>query len=75
MHDNVPIVNNDPAFAPLALYLALLAMCLMHGIDGCVSEGAEHTVAGAGAQDEIVGKGCNVFDVEQEDVLAFFVFE
>ncbi len=75
MHDYIPIVNNDPAFARLSLYLTLLAVCLMHGIDGGVCEGAEHTVAGAGAQDEVVGKGCDVFDVEQEDVLAFFVFE
>ena len=75
MHNNVPIVNNDPAFVRLPLFLALLAVCLMDGIDGCVCEGAEHAVAGAGAQHEIVGKGCNVFDVEQEDVFAFFVFE
>ena len=75
MHDHVPIVNHDPAFARLPLYLALLAVCLVYGIDGCGREGAEHAVAGAGAQDEVVGKGCDVFDVEQEDVLAFFVFE
>jgi hypothetical protein len=57
------------------LDLALLAMALMHGIDGCVCEGTEHAVTGTGAQDEVVGKGCDVFDVEQEDVLAFFIFE
>ena len=75
MHDHVPIVNNDPAFVRLPLFLALLAVCLVYGIDRCVCEGAEHAVAGAGAQDEVVCKGCDVFDVEQEDVLAFFVFE
>ena len=75
MHDHIPIINNDPAFVRLALYLALLAMRLMHRIDGGVCKGAEHAVAGAGTQDEVVGKGCDVFDVEQEDVLAFFIFE
>ena len=50
-------------------------MRLVHGIDGCVCQGIEHAVAGAGAQDEVVGKGSDIFDVEQENVLAFFVFE
>jgi hypothetical protein len=75
MNDHVSVVNHHPAFACLALYLALLAMCLVHGIDGCVCQSIEHAVAGAGTQDEVVGKGSDIFDVEQENVLAFFIFE
>jgi hypothetical protein len=75
MHDHIAIVHNDPAFARFSLYLSFFAMYLMHGVDGGVGEGVEHAVAGTGTQYEVVGEGCDVLDVEQENVLAFFIFE
>jgi hypothetical protein len=75
VNDYISVVHNDPAFACFALDLTLLAMRLVHGIDGCIRKGIEHAVAGAGTQDEVVGKRCDVFDVEQENVLPFFVFQ
>jgi hypothetical protein len=75
VNDYVSVVNHHPAFACLALYLTLLAMRLVHGIDGSICKGVEHAVAGAGTQDEVIGKGGDIFDVEQENVLPFFVFK
>jgi hypothetical protein len=45
---------------------------VIHGGGG---EGIQHAVAGAGADDEIIGKGDDAFQVEEKDVLSLFVFE
>jgi hypothetical protein len=44
---------------------------LQHSFGKCV----EHAVAGAIANDEIICKRCNVFDVEKQDVFALFVLQ
>jgi len=35
----------------------------------------QHAVAGAGADHEIISKGYNIFDVDQQDVFAFLVLQ
>jgi hypothetical protein len=75
MHNHVAVVNNDPAFARFPLFPAILAMPLVDSFHGGFREGIEHAVAGAGTQNEVIGKGCDVFYIEQENVLAFFFFE
>jgi hypothetical protein len=44
-------------------------------VHGGGSQGVQHAVAGSGADDEVIGKRGYLFDVEQDDVFAFFIFE
>ena len=75
MHDDVAIIDNHPAIAREALLLPLL---LMFGADifyGGFGERVDHAVAGAGTDDEIVSKRNNFFQVNQDDIFAFFIFK
>ena len=75
MHHHVPEIEQEPAFARLSFYTALFLEiafgCLQHALGQCV----EHAVTGAVADDEIIGKRCDVFDVEEQDVFALFVLQ
>lgn len=75
MDNNIAKVHNDPAVAGVALFFAFLFVLLADVIDGGVGECVEHAVAGAGADNEVVGKGNDFFQVEQDDILAFCVFQ
>lgn len=75
MNDHVSVVNHNPALTSFTLDFALFSMRLVHGFYGGVCKGIKHAIAGAGTQNEIVGERCNVFYIEQENVLAFFIFE
>lgn len=75
MDDHIPVINHDPAIPGLALLFAFFEMVAAHGLQRGVGECIQHAITGAGAQDEIIGKRCDVFDVKQKDVLALFVFE
>ena len=75
MHDHVAIIHDDPTVAGKSLLFALLLVFLANIIQRGAGECVQHAVAGAGADDEIIGKRCDVFQVEQDDVLPLFVFE
>jgi hypothetical protein len=57
------------------LQFAFLLMFIADVFNGGFGERVQHAVAGASADDEVVGKGDDVFQVDQDDVLAFFVFK
>jgi hypothetical protein len=46
-----------------------------HVVQNGVRKGIEHAVAGAGADHEIVGKGYNLLDVDQYDVLSLLILQ
>lgn len=75
MQDHVAKINHDPAVAGIALFFAFSFMFNADFVDGSIGEGVKHAVAGAGANDEVVGKRRNFLNVEQNDVFAFFVFK
>jgi hypothetical protein len=56
----------DPAF-----FLVILLCSFEHSL----GERVEHAVACAVADDEIIGKGCNVFNVEKQDVFALSILQ
>ena len=75
MYDYVTIINDHPSIAGEALLFPLL---LMFGADvfyGGLGKRVDHAVAGAGTDDEIVGKRNNIFQVYQDDIFAFFIFK
>lgn len=75
MHDHVPEIHHHPAVAGKSLLFALLLIFLADVVHGGAGERVQHAVAGAGADDEIVGERNDVFQVQQDDVFPFFIFK
>lgn len=63
MDDHIAIIHNDPAIACKTLFFAFLVMSGSHIIQGRVGERVQHAIAGAAADDKIIGKGNNIFDI------------
>ena len=64
-----------PAVTGQAFLFAFTAMLLAYLLDDAICKRVEHTVAGACTDDEIIGKSHHVFEFQQNDILAFFVFQ
>ena len=75
MHDHIAVIEHEPAFLGLSFHAALFLVILLGGFEHTFGERVEHAVAGAVADDEIIGKRCDVFDVEKQDVFALFVLQ
>ena len=75
MDDHVAVIHHDPAVAGVPLLFGFLLEFFTDVVDGAVGERVEHTVAGSGADHKIIGKGCDPFQVEQENVFPFFIFQ
>jgi hypothetical protein len=75
MDDYIPIIEDEPAFARLSLHTAFFLVILLCGFQYTFGKCVEHTVTGAIAENKVISKGCDVFDVEQQDVFALFVLQ
>jgi hypothetical protein len=75
MEHYIAVVHYHPTLSGLALFPALLAMFCPDGIHRAVSQRLQHAVAGAVAENKIIGKGSYIFYVKQENIFTFFVFE
>ena len=63
MNNHISVIHDDPAVAGEALLLSLLVVLGANVFDGGSGERVEHAVAGTVANDEVIGKGCHVFDI------------
>ena len=75
MHDHIAIINDDPAAMQFALFAAFLLVLRAHIVQRGVGQRVQHAVAGAGAQHEVVGKGGDVFNIENQNIFAFGIFK
>ena len=75
MHDHVAVIHHQPAFARLSLDATLFLVVLFGGFEHALGERVQHAVTGAVADDEIIGKSCDLFDIEEQDVFALFVLQ
>lgn len=75
MHDHIAIVEDEPAFMGLPLHAALLFVILLGGFEHGFGKRVEHAVTGAVADDEVIGKRCDVLNVEKQDVFTLFVLQ
>ena len=75
MHDHVAVVEHEPAFLGLPLYTTLFLVILLCGFEHRLGKRVQHPVAGAVTDDKIIGKRCNVLNVEKQDVFALFVLQ
>ncbi len=75
MNNHIAIIDDHPAVAGEALLFSLFLMFGTNVFDGGLGERIQHTVAGAGADDKIVSKRDNVFQVYQDNIFALFIFQ
>ena len=75
MHHHVAEVEHEPAFARLSFHAAFFLVVLLGRFQNTLGKRVEHTVAGPGADHEVVGKRCYILDVEKQDVFALFVLQ
>jgi len=75
MHHDVAKIKDHPSVARESLFFALLAMVRAHIVQYSAGEGVQHAVAGTGADHKIIGERNNILDVQEDNVLRFFVFQ
>jgi hypothetical protein len=75
MHNDIAVVQDEPAFFRLSFHTTFFLVILLGGFQHGLGKRVEHSVAGAITDDEIIGKRCNVFNVEKQDVFALFVLQ
>jgi hypothetical protein len=75
MHHHIAVVEHEPAFARLSLHAAFLFVILLGLLDHTLGKRVEHAIAGTIANDEIIGKRCNILDVKKQDVFALLVLQ
>lgn len=75
MEDDITKIHDHPAIARKALLFAFFGMFRADVFDDRFCERIDHAVAGSGTNNEIIGKGNDVFQVNKDDVFPFFIFK
>jgi hypothetical protein len=75
MQDHIAIINDHPAIAREALLFSFFPMFGANVFNGGLGECVQHAVAGAGADNKIVGKRDDVFQIDQDNIFTLFVFQ
>lgn len=75
MHDHIAEVHHEPAFARLSFHATFFLMILFCGFEHALGKRVQHAVTGAITQDKIISKGCDLFDVEKQDIFRLFVLQ
>ena len=75
MQDHIAKIYNNPAVAGEALLLAFFLMVGADIFNGGFGKRVQHTVAGAGTDNKIIGKRDDFFQVHQDDIFTLFVFQ
>lgn len=73
--DDISIIDYDPAAIRCtfnsSLFIVFHAGLLHHSI----CKGIQHTVAGGSTDNEVICKGGDLFDIQQEDIFSFLFFK
>jgi hypothetical protein len=75
MQDHVAEVDHEPAFGRLSFHTTPFLKILFQRFQDSFCKRVEHAVTGTAADDKIICKGCNVFDVKKQDVFPLFVLQ
>jgi hypothetical protein len=70
--DYVAKISYQPAITGLAFNLAILVKFVFDLLNNSLHQAVQHAVAGAGTNNEVVGKRCDIMDVQKEDVFSLF---
>ena len=75
MHDHITVIEQKPALLRLPFDAAFLFVIFFRCFQDPFRERVQHAIAGAVAEYEIVGKGCDVLDVQKQDVFALPILQ
>ena len=75
MHNHIAVIQHEPALLGLPFDPPSFLMFLPSGFQHTFGERVEHPVAGTVADDEIICKRRDVFDVKNQDVFALSVLQ
>ena len=75
MHNRIAIIHDHPAITGETLLLSLFIVLGFHVVNNRIGKRIEHTVTGSGADNKVVGKGDNAFQINQDNIFTLFVFK
>ena len=75
MENDVTKIHDHPTVTREALLFPLLLMLYADIFNNGFCESIDHAVAGAGTNNEIIGKGYDIFQVNKDDVFSLFIFK
>ena len=75
MDNHVAEIEHEPALRRLSLHAPFFLVVLFQGLQDAFGKRVEHAVTGSAADHEIIGKGCNLFNVKKQDVFGLFVLQ
>ena len=75
MNNNITIVHDHPPITGKALLLSLFMMFGFHVVNSSIGKRIDHSVTGAAADNKIVCKRDDSFQVYQNYVFTLFVFK
>jgi hypothetical protein len=75
MYYNITKVCNYPAITGQTLLFTPLLVFDTNIINHRVRERIDHAVAGTGADDEIISKGNNFLNIDQDNIFPLFIFQ
>jgi hypothetical protein len=75
MHHDLAVIHHHPAGVGFPFDPAFAFMVCQRFFDHAISQGVQHPVTGGSTDDKVVSEGSDLFNIQQEDVLAFFIFQ
>ena len=75
MNNHIAEVHHHPTFVRLSLDTASPLVLFVDGLLHRFRQRVQHAAAGAGADHEIIGKGCDFLDIDQQDIFTLFIFQ
>ena len=75
MYNDIAIIEHKPAFVGLPLDASFFLMFLFGCLQHTFGKRVQHAVAGTVANDKIICKRRDVFDIEKKDVFALFILQ
>jgi hypothetical protein len=75
VHNDIAIIHDHPAVAGKPLLPSLFIMFGPDVINSGIRQRIDHTVTGTGADNKIISKRDDAFQVNQDDIFALFVFK
>jgi hypothetical protein len=75
MYHHIAVIEHEPAFLGLPFDATLFLMILFGRFQYTFGECVEHSVTGAVANNKIICKRRDVFDIEKKDVFALFILQ
>ena len=75
MHDDVTVIDQHPPILRLTFHAPLKLMVFFKVREHILRQHTEHAVAGTRAYHKIISKIGNFMNIEQENVLSFFILQ